>query len=505
MPLLNQNQIHSTPISQNSLSGLINNSRLNSTPNFGYGVSNLNNDLSKMSQKSTNKMNSISTSNSSFNLTDNHNMSNSSFDNDDEVFSTSNSLNNSTASASQFMGSATNLQEALTLAFYQKLLAANSSGININDFILNNTSNLSSLNSTDLMSAQQNYADLQSSKTINTKNVNLPPATMALLKQRQNNNINNRYIGNSNSLSSSNQTGNIAALTSATSNIASLLGQSQHIHKSASTSSSQIGPNAAHLLQNSSLASSARLNTNSLSSTATASVLGNNSQLSHALNPLQHQNSNHGLLSALSSNGSQLDNQLLSSTGKPLRSERLPQPVIDELVKQAKIRRRNGGKKEVCVFCRNNGEKEQIYTSHALKDASNRVACPILRLYQCPICHASGDQAHTIKYCPYTEKDSAYFKLFKENGRMAEAAAFLMNSLAGNETPPLSPPGNSSSSAFFNPNNQSFSSFSAQDFNTSGSSLNDSSKQMNDLDLSLNKSFGQHNGSLLAYNFTNPK
>jgi hypothetical protein len=48
MPLLNQNQIHSTPISQNSLSGLINNSRLNSTPNFGYGgVSNLNNDLSK--------------------------------------------------------------------------------------------------------------------------------------------------------------------------------------------------------------------------------------------------------------------------------------------------------------------------------------------------------------------------------------------------------------------------------------------------------------------------
>jgi hypothetical protein len=469
-----------------------------------------------MSQKSAAKMNSISTSNSSFNLTDNHNMSNSSFDNDDEVFSTSNSLNNSSASASQFMGSATSLQEALTLAFYQKLLAANSSGMNINDFILNNnnnTSNMSSLNPTDLMSVQQNYADLQSNKTINTKNVNLPPATMALLKQRQNNNMNNnnnnnRLIGNnnSNSLSSSNQSGNIAALTSATSNIASLLGQShQHIHKSASTSSSQIGPNAAHLLQNSSLASSARLNTNSLSSTATASVLGNNSQLSHALNPLQHHNSNHGLLSALSSNGSQLDNQLLSSTGKPLRSERLPQPVIDELVKQAKIRRRNGGKKEVCVFCRNNGEKEQIFTSHALKDASNRVACPILRLYQCPICHASGDQAHTIKYCPYTEKDSAYFKLFKENGRMAEAAAFLMNSLAGNETPPLSPPGTSSSSAFFNPNNQSFSSFSAQDFNTSGSSLNDSSKQMNDLDMSLNKSFGQHNGSLLAYNFGNQK
>ena len=95
----------------------------------------------------------------------------------------------------------------------------------------------------------------------------------------------------------------------------------------------------------------------------------------------------------------------------------------------------------MCVFCRNNGEKEQIYTSHTLKDASNHVACPILRLYQCPICHASGDQAHTIKYCPYAEKDNNCIKLFKENGRMSTAAAFLMNSLAGgNTSPTLSPP-----------------------------------------------------------------
>ena len=183
---------------------------------------------------------------------------------------------------------------------------------------------------------------------------------------------------------------------------------------------------------------------------AAASVLGNNSNLAHTLNSSllgsQHQNSgsnnynsspngssNHGLLSALS---------LSTPSGKPLRSERLPSHVVDEIIKQAKIRRRMGGKKEVCVFCRNNGEKEQIYTSHTLKDASNQVACPILRLYQCPICHASGDQAHTIKYCPYAEKDTACIKLFKENGRMsAAAAAFLMNSLAGGQTPPsISPP-----------------------------------------------------------------
>jgi hypothetical protein len=102
--------------------------------------------------------------------------------------------------------------------------------------------------------------------------------------------------------------------------------------------------------------------------------------------------------------------------------------MVDEMVKQAKMRRKNGGKKEVCVFCRNNGEKEQIYTSHTLKDANSRVACPILRLYQCPICHASGDQAHTIKYCPFAEKDNACIK-YRDN-RMSISAAYLMSELA---------------------------------------------------------------------------
>ena len=60
--------------------------------------------------------------------------------------------------------------------------------------------------------------------------------------------------------------------------------------------------------------------------------------------------SNHGILSALSLSstaGNSLSNQLLSASGKPLRSERLPSHIVEEIVKQAKIRRRNGGKKEV--------------------------------------------------------------------------------------------------------------------------------------------------------------
>lgn len=181
--------------------------------------------------------------------------------------------------------------------------------------------------------------------------------------------------------------------TNATGNGSNNLGS---MYSNNSLFNTSVGPNASHLLQNSSLASSARLNS-ATSSSAAASVLGNNSTL-HALSSLQHQSnsgnlnnsqnnhqsifnsssnnngnnngnnmhhqsnllnfnmspssaSNHGILSALSlssTTGNSLQNQLLSASGKPLRSERLPSHYVEEIVKQAKIRRRNGGKKEVC-------------------------------------------------------------------------------------------------------------------------------------------------------------
>ena len=56
--------------------------------------------------------------------------------------------------------------------------------------------------------------------------------------------------------------------------------------------------------------------------------------------------------------------------------------------------------KKYCVFCKNNGESESVFNSHVLKDCRGKTVCPILRRYKCPLCGTSGDNAHTIKYCP---------------------------------------------------------------------------------------------------------
>ena len=66
---------------------------------------------------------------------------------------------------------------------------------------------------------------------------------------------------------------------------------------------------------------------------------------------------------------------------------------------------KNANKATVCVFCRNNGESREFYSSHTLKDNEGNTSCPILRAYTCPLCKANGDNSHTVKYCPkYTPK-----------------------------------------------------------------------------------------------------
>ncbi len=59
------------------------------------------------------------------------------------------------------------------------------------------------------------------------------------------------------------------------------------------------------------------------------------------------------------------------------------------------------------MFCKNNGEDEDVFLAHTLKDDAGLVTCPILYNYQCPICGASGLVAHTIRYCP-SNKDHSF-------------------------------------------------------------------------------------------------
>jgi len=55
---------------------------------------------------------------------------------------------------------------------------------------------------------------------------------------------------------------------------------------------------------------------------------------------------------------------------------------------------------DVCKFCHSNGEAEAQYKSHQLKNSSGLVTCPVLRSFVCTICKATGDFAHTQRYCP---------------------------------------------------------------------------------------------------------
>ena len=55
---------------------------------------------------------------------------------------------------------------------------------------------------------------------------------------------------------------------------------------------------------------------------------------------------------------------------------------------------------KICNFCKTNGEMKRVYLSHKLMERG-KIVCPVLRRYICPLCGATGDNAHTVSYCPF--------------------------------------------------------------------------------------------------------
>uniref|UniRef100_H3B539 Nanos C2HC-type zinc finger 2 n=1 Tax=Latimeria chalumnae TaxID=7897 RepID=H3B539_LATCH len=68
----------------------------------------------------------------------------------------------------------------------------------------------------------------------------------------------------------------------------------------------------------------------------------------------------------------------------------------------------------ICNFCKHNGESKTVFSNHQLKREDGKIACPILRKYVCPLCFATGDTAHTLKYCPLNQEKQT---LYRKSGR----------------------------------------------------------------------------------------
>ncbi|KAM3965244.1 uncharacterized protein ACR2FA_000631 [Aphomia sociella] len=110
---------------------------------------------------------------------------------------------------------------------------------------------------------------------------------------------------------------------------------------------------------------------------------------------------------------------------------------LQEVAKVRSDKRMRRALPNECAFCKNNGENEECYSSHALKDWRGRVLCPVLRAFRCPRCGATGDRAHTIKYCPENMDNASERSVGSLSSRRRMPPSLLLGSPAAGHVPGL--------------------------------------------------------------------
>ena len=80
---------------------------------------------------------------------------------------------------------------------------------------------------------------------------------------------------------------------------------------------------------------------------------------------------------------------------------------------------RSQSRNRTCQFCKRNGETARVYRSHNLTE-DGKVSCPHLRSKVCRLCGATGDNAHTVTYCPFNTNHVPITTMLRNTARTSD-------------------------------------------------------------------------------------
>ncbi|KAK0394457.1 hypothetical protein QR680_000747 [Steinernema hermaphroditum] len=108
--------------------------------------------------------------------------------------------------------------------------------------------------------------------------------------------------------------------------------------------------------------------------------------------------------------------------------------VMEEAKEIADVTEESPQEYHGCTLCQARQLPESEYTSHCLRDAENRATCPILRAKVCPLCQATGDNAHDQFFCPTRNDERLERTKAMLNGQAELDAKFEQMALHNGET-----------------------------------------------------------------------